>query len=44
MIFNAFISAITCKNLRPKKSDRASRNKYITQKYNERSIVNRYFN
>ena len=44
MIYNAIISAVTCKNSKPKKSDRILRNKYITQKYNERSIVNRYFN
>lgn len=41
MIFNAIISAVRCKNSRTKKSDKASRNTYITQKYNERSIVNR---
>ncbi len=41
MIYNAIISAVRCRNSRPKKSDKESRNKYITQKYNERSIVNR---
>ena len=43
MIYNAIISAMTCKNSKPKKSDKVLRNKYISQKYNERSITNRYF-
>lgn len=44
MIFNAFITAITTRNSVGKKSNnRACRNKYITEKYNERSITNRYF-
>jgi len=44
MSFNALISAITSRNSIGKKSEcRASRNKYITNKYQERSITNRYF-
>lgn len=44
MIFNAFKSAMTTRNSIEKKANtRACKSKYITEKYNERSITNRYF-
>ena len=44
MIFNTLISTVTASNIIEKKaSSRNSRNKYIMQKYQERSITNRYF-
>ncbi len=44
MIFNALIAAMTSRNLDDKKvNKRTLRNKYIIEKYQERSIANRYF-
>ncbi len=44
MIFNTIVSVFGTKKALEKKSDGStSRNKYISQKYHERSIVNRYF-
>lgn len=44
MIFNAIVSVFVTKRALEKKSDDSiSRNKYISQKFHERSIVNRYF-
>ena len=44
MIFNALVSVFGSKNSSEKKSNRSQeRDKYISQKYYERSIINRYF-
>lgn len=44
MIFDTLISAFTTRNTIDKnESSRVSRKKYIIDKYNERSITNRYF-
>jgi hypothetical protein len=44
MIFNALISAVKTQSLIDKKSnERVARRKYISEKFNERSIINRYF-
>ena len=44
MIFNTLVTALTTRNdINKNSSSRASRKKYITEKYNERSITNRYF-
>jgi len=44
MIFNALISVFKTRNLVDKKSAKeVSRNKYIIEKYHERSVTNRYF-
>ena len=41
MIFNALITAVTTKNSVKKRQ--SSRSRYINEKYQERSITNRYF-
>lgn len=44
MIFNTILSSLTSRNSAEKRSaNRASRSKYIIEKYQERSITNRYF-
>ena len=44
MIFNALIAAVKAKNFTGKKTNCTnSRSKYIMEKYQERSITNRYF-
>ena len=44
MIFNILISTLTRRGSIDKSPcNRTTRNKYISQKYNERSITNRYF-
>ncbi len=44
MIFNALKSAKATRNSIDNKSNtKACRHKYLTDKYNERSITNRYF-
>lgn len=44
MIFNAITTIMNARNSsRKKTSTNVSRNKYITEKYNERAIINRYF-
>ncbi len=41
MIFNVLIAALTAKNLRGEK--KSPRSRYLNEKYQERSITNRYF-
>jgi hypothetical protein len=44
MIFDTLISAFSPRiTIDKNESSKASRKKYITDKYNERSITNRYF-
>lgn len=44
MIFNALVAAVTTQNSTDKTSNsRIARRRYVTEKYHERSIANRYF-